>query len=219
VAHGFRGSEIGQIDDFLKADQQAAETVDAYVFRIALDRSPWQDIQELHRLASARGFKAAANIRLASENPAEYVTDDRRLADQVAEAVLAGYAYDDVEVYIDTFMDLDRGYFPRHGLFDRRFNPRPASFVFKHLQSLILAEGGAVSLGERREVAGGAVCACEIGGRPAWLMLPDAGRMNIGDSGAPRPVTVLDLVTGAIGPESDVVAGGGIDAPALLIGD
>jgi len=30
-------------------------------------------------------------------------------------------------VFIDTFIDCDIGYYPRIGLLDRRFNPRPAS--------------------------------------------------------------------------------------------
>ena len=31
-----------------------------------------------------------------------------------------------VELLLDTFMDIDRGYFVRHGLVDRRSNWRPA---------------------------------------------------------------------------------------------
>ena len=95
-------------------------------------------------------------------------------------------------------------------------DPRPASFVFKHLQSLILEKGAAVTLGARREAAGGSVCECTIGGEAAWLLLPGAGTMDVGESGIPRPVTVLDLVTGAIGPESDI-AEGGLSGPALLL--
>jgi len=51
-----------------------------------------------------------------------------------------------VEVFLDTFMDLDRGYFPRHGLFDRRFNPRPASFVFRHLVGVLNEHPGKITL-------------------------------------------------------------------------
>ena len=218
VAHGFRVSEMDQIDGFLEKAPEAKQTVDAYVFRISLDRSPWEDVQELHRLMSERNTKAIVNIRLASENPAEYITDDLKLANQVAEAVLVGYAYDDVSVFIDTFMDLDRGYFPRHGLFDRRFNPRPASFVFKYLQSTILGVGADVKLGERYKAAGGSVCAFEMAGRDGWLLLPGDGPMSIGDTGVPRPVTVIDLLTGVLGPESDLAADG-ITGPALLISD
>jgi hypothetical protein len=31
-----------------------------------------------------------------------------------------------VSVHIDTFVDVDRGYNPRHGLLDRHYNFRPA---------------------------------------------------------------------------------------------
>lgn len=219
VAHGFRASESGQIDSFRDAAHAHAGAVDAYVFRVALDRSPFEEIKDIHAWAADAETRAVANIRLASENPAEYVVDDERLANHVAEAVLAGYAFDDVAVYIDTFMDLDRGYFPRHGLFDRRFNPRPAAFVFRHLQSLILTEGeGAVTLGTRRAAAGGAVVEFELGIKPAWLMLPGPGKMDAGDSGVARPVRALDLVSGVIGPETDVIADG-IRRPTVLIAE
>jgi hypothetical protein len=38
-------------------------------------------------------------------------------------------------VFIDTFIDCDIGYYPRIGLLDRRFNPRPAFYALK-LKSL-----------------------------------------------------------------------------------
>jgi hypothetical protein len=33
-----------------------------------------------------------------------------------------------VAVFLDGFMDHDRSYYPRHGLIDRRYNPRRALY-------------------------------------------------------------------------------------------
>ncbi|HAT36384.1 MAG TPA: hypothetical protein DCS82_11750 [Rhodospirillaceae bacterium] len=71
-------------------------------------------------------------------------------------------------------------------------------------------------MGTRREAAGGSVCECTIGGAEAWLLLPGIGAMDVGGAGVPRPVTVLDLESGAIGPESDI-APDGLVGPAILI--
>ena len=57
-----------------------------------------------------------------------------------------------------------------------------------------------------------------MAGRDGWLLLPGGGPMSIGDTGVPRPVTVIDLLTGVLGPESDLAADG-ITGPALLISD
>ena len=42
----------------------------------------------------------------------------------------------DLLCVFDTFMDVDRGYYPRNAFIDRRFNPRPAAGVFTALASL-----------------------------------------------------------------------------------
>jgi 3',5'-cyclic AMP phosphodiesterase CpdA len=52
--------------------------------------------------------------------------DDEAVAERVAEAARAAIAEPGVAVFLDGFMDHDRGYYPRHGLIDRSFNPRTA---------------------------------------------------------------------------------------------
>ena len=62
----------------------------------------------------------------------------------------------------------------------------------------------------------GALPAFELAGRDGWLLLPDTGAMAMSGIDVPRPVTVIDLLTGIVGPESDV-ARNEIKGPALLI--
>jgi hypothetical protein len=45
----------------------------------------------------------------------------------------------------DTFMDVDRGYFPRNGFIDRMFNPRPALRAYAAMSHL-LGDGVGVSV-------------------------------------------------------------------------
>jgi len=47
-----------------------------------------------------------------------------------------------VKVFLDTFMDLDRGYFPRLKLYDRRLNPRKGGRAVRRLAGAINMRGG-----------------------------------------------------------------------------
>jgi hypothetical protein len=42
-----------------------------------------------------------------------------------------------VQYIFDTFMDVDRGYYPRQAFIDRQFNPRLAASVFGQLNSIL----------------------------------------------------------------------------------
>ena len=55
--------------------------------------------------------------------------DDGAVADRVTEAVHASKLVPGAVVFLDGFVDHDRSYYPRHGLIDRLFNPRPALYA------------------------------------------------------------------------------------------
>jgi acyl carrier protein phosphodiesterase len=52
--------------------------------------------------------------------------DDERNLAFVKETLVLARRHPRVELLLDTFMDIDRGYFARQGLVDRRCNWRPA---------------------------------------------------------------------------------------------
>ena len=54
--------------------------------------------------------------------------DDDAVAARVDAAVRAAGEHPGVSLFLDAFMDHDRGYYPRHGLIDRSFNPRAALY-------------------------------------------------------------------------------------------
>ena len=171
VSYGFHASELHLIEAFL----DARGPIDGFVFRLRFDESPWELVPRIADFARGHGVRAVVNVRLASENPAEYNQDDRAIANQVAEALLAAFASGDCEVFIDTYVDVDRGYFPRHGLFDRRYNPRLASFVYRYLQGWLGALDVAPVLRAMAAVEGGRVGSFDAGESKGCLLLPDPG--------------------------------------------
>jgi predicted phosphodiesterase len=61
--------------------------------------------------------------------------DDAHIACRVAEALMV--AASGRRLFLDGYVDHDRGYFPRNGLVDRRGNPRAAQRVLVHLGRLL----------------------------------------------------------------------------------
>jgi 3',5'-cyclic AMP phosphodiesterase CpdA len=170
VSYGFHTSELDLIEGFLPL----RGAIDGFVFRLRFDESPWETLAPIAEFARAHAVSAAVNVRLASENPAEYNQDDKAIANQVAEAMLAAFSAGHCEVFIDTYVDVDRGYFPRHGLFDRRYNPRPASFVYRYLQGWLGALESAPELAEMHQCQGWRIGCFKVADIDAALLLPGA---------------------------------------------
>ena len=178
VGHGFRTSNIGGIQAFLGLEDSRG-AADGFVFHIGADEPPWDAIQAIGAYASNRGFSAIANVRLASENPAEYLSDNVRVANRVAEAMAAAAATENVNVFLDTFIDIDRGYFPRVGLYDRRHNPRLGGRVFAHMQGVLNVLGPGLKLGKCTENSDGKTCVLESGRAAVNLFLPPPGGAHL----------------------------------------
>jgi hypothetical protein len=96
------------------------------VFRIAPEAGISGSVESAHRAATEAGYSALVLIDLPRSSESTTFEDDRALADRVAEAVEAALAHREAAIFLDSFMDHDRSYYPRHGLIDRHHNPRPA---------------------------------------------------------------------------------------------
>ncbi|MDH3703191.1 MAG: metallophosphoesterase [Alphaproteobacteria bacterium] len=128
IVHGFSPDDEEQIG------QMAGLTdVDGLVFRIEGATSPWQAAQSALDACREHDLKASLHIRMTKGAPGLQQTDDDWVATRLAEAVAAACAFDDIHVYADTFADVDRGYYRRHGVVDRFYNPRPAFQVVRNL--------------------------------------------------------------------------------------
>jgi hypothetical protein len=119
-AHGF------ELDDDPGAEAGA-------VFRIPGDTSPWAGIARASSWSEARGRPAMALVELPRAGEAATFENDDAVAGRLAEAFVAARAFPGVRGLVDGLIDHDRGYFPRHGIVDRRGAPRAAYRVLRKL--------------------------------------------------------------------------------------
>jgi hypothetical protein len=239
INHGFLPEEREELEAF-RARGPEIDVVDGFVFRVVRQASPWTAIAALP--PAALGVRASVHVRMASTNPAETFNDDAANANRVAEALAAALAAQapgrpEIDVLLDTFADIDRGYFLRHGLVDRRFNPRLASHVVRHLHAA-LNEAGAGGTSDplvaatRVAIPDGHVCLMRRGTAAAALILPErkllVDRIPHADTlrGSTGHARWIDLATGEIFPlswraEGDAVeiSGRACAAPALIMLD
>ena len=143
INHGYIVSERDQVAD-LFSEAAAGSALDGVVFRVSRNERPLEALQKISAIGEQLNMRPLAYIRLAGESPADAMNDDVDNACRVAEAVFASFVFPRVTPYIDTLMDVDRGYFPRTGFIDRSCNPRLASRVYANLHAAL----GAVSIGE-----------------------------------------------------------------------
>ena len=153
IQHGFSPDEQDEIRELLARDE-ASKAFDGFLFRVSRDNSPLRDIRSIAQSMHALGKQGSAYVRLAAENTAVAMEDDLAIANRVAEAVIAVFTQIHVRVWLDTFSDVDRGYFPRAGLVDRRYNPRVAGHVCRSLHSAFDASASAFSLAGVRQLPG-----------------------------------------------------------------
>ncbi len=208
INHGYVLAEREPLHALFSSDGMRA-AASGVVIRIPRGRSPWDDMVAGQALAADLGIAAAFQVRLAADNPAHVLADDRDTAGRVAETVVAGLAHPGTDIVFDTFDDVDRGSFARNGLIDRRYNPRAAGLVYRHLHAA-LSGLPAPCLVAREARADATVCRFEAGGRRAALVLPASADAKA-DAMVRGHGRWIDLVSGEIG--GTVMPGG----PALWL--
>ena len=190
MSHGFHIDDTSKLKTILP--QRGA--VDGFVFEVGQSDHPLSTIRRISDYAKGEDFKALVNVRLAPEDPADYPQDHNHTANRVAEAAVAGFAHPNVKIFLDTFMDHDRGYFPRAGLYDRRLNPRRAALVLRHLNSAINAHGIDITTPTKQVTNGWTTITFHSPQTSYCLHLPhttDAPLLQ-------TEPTTIDLTTGAI---------------------
>ncbi|GMQ93322.1 MAG: metallophosphoesterase [Acidimicrobiia bacterium] len=126
VSAGFGVGGDPNLERWLTSDVN--HVVQDLVFRI-----PWGDdvcdgVIRANALARECGRKAVVIVDLPRDNESSVFDDDEAVERCVATAVRAATSETNVAVFLDMFVDHDRGYYPRHGLIDRAYNPRPALY-------------------------------------------------------------------------------------------
>ncbi len=160
----------------------------AVVFRVGWDTPVWEGVAAAAAAAGRLGRQAVATVWLPRRAEGEAFTDDAAVAARVVTAFAAARAAPQVAVELDSLVDHDRGYWPRHGLLDRRSNPRPAFHALRHLSRLFPGDGILSEEAPDERLAGGYL---SLVGERRGVLLPRGP-----EAAAPA---LLDLVTGARG--------------------
>jgi hypothetical protein len=132
VAHGFAPEELSMIEQLRKE-----VSVDGFVIRADLGTDLVRLATNLDEWSARNQCKIDLHLRLASTNMAENILDDGRILANVVELFAVGLAFPRLTTMVDTFMDIDRGYFVRHGLIDRRCNLQPAGLAVEALSAFL----------------------------------------------------------------------------------
>jgi len=201
INHGFVATERELVRDVLKGSGRGL--VDGFVFRVVHDHSPWRDIHDISNIAAELDTLASVHVRLATASPADTSLDDLKHANRVAEAIVAAETAVGVRAFVDTFADVDRGYFVHSGVVDRRFNPRVGGRVAGHLMAALNRTGEA--LRPQSISANGDATVIRFSGDSAAYALILPGRalsvaecLELVAAPAGRPVEFVRLDTGEI---------------------
>ncbi|MSP67798.1 MAG: calcineurin-like phosphoesterase 5 [Alphaproteobacteria bacterium] len=156
IRTGLMPTELERHADLL-ARKEFRAAINGVVVRIERGSAILEIAALLDRFAAAANLAVVGAVKLADASIARDRDDDADTARVVADTLLAARAWPRVTFMFDTFMDVDRGYHPRHGFIDRMFNPRPAAHVFAALNHLLpatepLAIDGVETRGEVRMV-------------------------------------------------------------------
>jgi calcineurin-like phosphoesterase family protein len=199
IQHGFLSDELA--DGINALDGPLAAAVDGAVIRVPRSAAVDDHIEQLANWKQRTGLRARAMVRLAGDDPAGSEKDDQANGIRVAQAAFAGILSREVEVFFDTFDDIDRGYFATNGLVDRRYNPRAAGLILRNLQIGLLEIGPDAGGMKRVRSPRGCMRLCgQSTTTTAALALPgDDTASFVPGNHASAIVVVKDLVTGQDG--------------------
>ncbi len=225
VAHGFGPARLADIDA-LVADGVCA---DGFVVRVSMGTDLVAAAQTLRDWSRRNNRSLDLHLRIASNNPAANIRDDDAILRAAVELFAVALAYPDIAMFLDPFMDIDRGYFVRHGVIDRRCNLRRAGLALEAMTAYLgLLPGKSVALQIDRSDAA-AVITLRADDVLARLVLPHAAAplplsqtIKEGFPLAPLAVPLGEPWAVASDLGSDLVAKGGtwpdqIEGPTMFV--
>lgn len=136
VKAGFTLDELEVHRELIVSAHKAGD-IDGVTVRLEADQPLIAAGALLMAFHKTTGCRILASLKLSGPSLAIERTDDRGNVASVAQAMILSKASPGILYIYDTFMDVDRGYFPRHAFIDRRFKPRPAATAFTTLTSLL----------------------------------------------------------------------------------
>lgn len=138
IVHGFKPEDTAHI-----AQIAALPGVDGLVFRVEGNTEPSLAAEQALAACQKAGTTASLHIRMMKGKPGDTQDDEAWTATRAAESIAVTVAHSDLHVYLDTFADVDRGYYRRLGIVDRFYNPRPAFHAIKDMHTKMKQKPGA----------------------------------------------------------------------------
>ncbi|MEM7350290.1 MAG: metallophosphoesterase [Acidobacteriota bacterium] len=204
AVYGFQIQEKERIEALVR-DPDLRRTFRGLVFRLRRRGVPELSLRrELQAIdASARewGMHHQAHVLFSGSLTADRLVDDLSTANRVAEAALIAAFARHIDLTLDTFEDVDRGYFVRHGLVDRRYNPRLAAKVLRHLGEVLGGRtAGRLLRSSATTETWGRSLTVELDDGVVILLAPSApgslDRLPVAGRPTPQALRLLDLECG-----------------------
>jgi hypothetical protein len=174
-SHGFKLREFALLKSVIDR-YDAADVLDGFVFSVNAEMEILESIRAVEEIMNRLSMRGLVHLNMPRRTEAIPFVDDDEIARVTAETVVASLAVENVDVFLDTLVDHDRGYFPRNGLMDRRNNPRLAYHTFRHLYRAV--SGFGERLTAERIKTDPEIRAFDLRstGFRSVLILPEAGR-------------------------------------------
>ena len=129
ASHGFSVEQTVKAKKLLSTVNDNSHRV-GLTFRV----SPWDDhlttLSEIDRQVKDHKL---INLQMPRLNEGKRFDDEKKLEKFIIDVYKTSRTMQNSTVFLDTFVDNDRGYYPRIGLLDRRLNPRKAFHALKSL--------------------------------------------------------------------------------------
>jgi len=135
VKSGFTTDDLTTQASLIK-EALATKVIDGITVRVESDQDLLRIAPLLNEFAKEYQCKIVASLKLSGPSIAQSNDDEAALIEKVCVAMLYSKSSSGVQYIFDTFMDVDRGYYPRGAFIDRQFNPNAAAHVFAHINSI-----------------------------------------------------------------------------------
>jgi hypothetical protein len=171
------GTLPAELDDVPRLFESAGVRglIDGLTVRLERSADLVQCARQLEAFHARSGLSVLGAIKLAAASVPQAPDDDLDTARLAAEALLVARGTPGVRYVFDTYMDVDRGYFARHGFIDRMYNPRPALRAAAALTAL-LGDTARVRVAEARRDGATQVLRFEADGRAGVLVAGPAAQ-------------------------------------------
>ncbi|MFT5111990.1 MAG: putative phosphodiesterase [Parasphingorhabdus sp.] len=103
-----------------------------WCFRASMEDDIIELLDAIKVFDTKHATKSVMHLRMAPDNPASQLHNDDYCEQRITKAIFYSWAISGAEIYCDALTDNDRGYFPRVGVLDRLFNPKPAWNLIKN---------------------------------------------------------------------------------------